>query len=45
MDLAKTKYNDNEPVDVDSIAKLVGADIEMARRVWKSFRDTLKTKK
>ena len=45
MDVAVSKYNNNELVDVDSIAKQFGADIEMARRVWKSFSDTVKRKK
>lgn len=45
MDVSVSKFNNNEPVDVDSIAKQFGADIEMARRVWKSFSDTVKRKK
>ncbi len=45
LDVAIIRYNNNEPVDVDSIAEQLGADIEMARRVWKSFSDTLKRKK
>lgn len=45
MDVAVSKYNNNESVDVDSIAKQFGTDIEMARKIWKSFSDTLKRKK
>lgn len=45
MDVAVSKYNNNEPIDVDSIAKQFGADIELARRVWKNFSEALKRNK
>jgi hypothetical protein len=41
MDIAVSKFNNNEYVDVDAIARQVGADVDFAKRIWNNFKDKM----
>jgi hypothetical protein len=41
MDIAITKFNNNENVDVDAIVKQVGADPNFASKIWNNFKNKM----